>query len=145
VGGVEAPASWSGLLDLPTHGTYTLHARLSGAWTITLDGTPLLSQAADEPRRLLAVPIVVDRRALRLVEIATSAPPGDSTSAQVGLYWSWPGEGRVLQPAGGEYILPRELNALERAATTVWRRAPMLLAAALALALVLATGRRYGA
>lgn len=143
VGVVDSPASWAGLLDLPTYGTYTLHARLEGDWLVAVDGTPALKQSADEPRRLQAAPLAVGERALHLVEITTSGPNADGSPAQIGLYWTWPGEGRVLQPAGGEYVLARELNAFERTATAIWRRAALLLATALAGAMLLAgAGRR---
>jgi hypothetical protein len=138
----EGPAMRaSALLDLRPHGTYTLHGKAAeGTFEVMLDGQSVWGRQQAERRVLLGERFDVKHSGLKVMEVAFA---GEGTpGTQFRLYWSWPGEGRVLAPLGGEYVLPRELTWLERGATLLWRGRPVVLAAALALLLLLPTRRR---
>ncbi len=122
--------------DFRPHGTYTFYVKVRGAFRVSLDGKPILgSDDRDAPRRLAHASVEIAESGPRL--LAVEFDPPASGERMLNLYWTWPGEGTMLRPVGGEYTLPRELSPLERAATFVWRRKIILLAAGLAFVLLL--------
>ncbi|MBX3730033.1 MAG: hypothetical protein KF858_12675 [Candidatus Sumerlaeia bacterium] len=138
----EGPAvRASALLDLRPHGTYALNGKAAeGTFEALLDGQAVWGRQRADRRVLLGERFDVKLSGLKVMEVEFA--PDASPTAQLRLYWSWPGEGRVLAPLGGEYVLPRELTAWERGATLVWRGRLVILAAALALLLLLPVRRR---
>ncbi|MDK2971035.1 MAG: hypothetical protein PWP23_790 [Candidatus Sumerlaeota bacterium] len=126
----------SALLDLRPHGTYWLYGKAAGGtYRLAVDGSPLVEQTEALDRHIFRGVLGVKQSCLRLAEVEYD--PAGGGEHYFHLYWTWPGEGTVLQPVGGEYVLPRELTAVERAATFVWRRKGIVLAGVLALLLLL--------
>lgn len=123
------------LLDPPTHGTYTLHVKADGLYTIALDGAVVVAQSDPVPRHLAEHAWTVERPEPILAEIEFHSKPGEAGLLQ--LYWTLPGEGTVLQPLGGEYVLPRSLRPHEEGAVRIWRRRWIGLSGIVALLLLL--------
>lgn len=115
---------WKGYLDLPLDGEYGFYLKARGRYRIAVAGKVMFANAdAEKPQHL-------DSGTLRLtpglypVEIVLE--PATDQSARMNLYWKWPGEGRLLEPVSGEYLLPREPTGTENALTRLRRRAALV-------------------
>jgi hypothetical protein len=129
------PGELSGLVDLRPHGTYTLHVRASGRYRVLLDGEVLAEAATAEPPHSLSHPVGATESGERLLEIEVFAtdPPGG-----VDVFWTWPGEGRLMQPVGGAYTRPSGGEGGREWLRPLARHRIFLVAAGLALVLLLA-------
>lgn len=133
----DGPLRGRALLDLRPHGAYSLWVRADCAVLIRIDGRTLLEFPAPDARRLASASWEVAQSGPVLLEFeATPARPGGPLFLEA--YWTWPGEGLLLEPVGGEFARPREPNALQRAAGWLWHRRGPLGALALASVLLIA-------
>lgn len=135
---IDEPGQYSALLDLPLPGTYTLLAKANGLYTVRLDGRTVFENRDPIPQHLPRVSVEIAQPGLHLMEV--DFRPHDRSPGRLNLYWTWPGEGRIMEPIGGEYVLPRDLAGTERLATALWRRKGLILAGLLALVLLLLPG-----
>ncbi len=136
-----ARTSWEGVLDLPLEGKYVFSLKVRGVYGVWLDGEPLLGNSnPDEPQHLpqAAAELQPGRYPIRIV-----FEPASGGGGLFRFYWQWPGEGILLEPPDGEYLLPRDLTKVEEAATFVRRHMIQLAVLVLGCAAVLCV-RRHG-
>jgi len=132
-------ASASALLDLTDGGDYTFHLKGRGKYRIEIDGRAVAENAEDTPIHLREFKFHADGPGTHLMEVEFEPfAEGDSL---LSLFWTWPGEGRVLEPVAGPYVLASEPGAAGRVLLLLWRRGEILLAGVMALVL-LWEGRR---
>ncbi|MCB2154234.1 hypothetical protein KQI84_05060 [bacterium] len=122
-------------VNLRPHGKYTLAVKSNGLYDVQLDDETLLQQTTPGPQHMRVAPVEIDESGLRELRVAVSPQPGEPLLFR--MYWTWPGEGRVLDPLGGRYTQPRTFSGLESFAYSIARRAHLLFAAWLALVLLL--------
>lgn len=129
-----------GLFDNPLGGPTTFLVKANALYSMKVNFETVLEQREAIPQHLPRVKLPLGP-GMHLIEVDVAAKDQDP---RFHLYWTWGGEGTFLQPAGGEYILPRELTGAERFFTRIWRRRWMLAAVLLAflLLLKLAPGRQ---
>jgi hypothetical protein len=133
--------SWKGVLDLPLEGKYVFSLKVRGVYGVWLDGEPLLGNSnPEEPQHLpqAAAELKPGRHPIRIV-----FEPASGGGGLFRFYWQWPGEGILLEPPDGEYLLPRELTGVEEAATFVLRHMTQLAVLVLGCGAVLC-GLRHG-
>ncbi|MEQ8820041.1 MAG: hypothetical protein RLY93_07325 [Sumerlaeia bacterium] len=133
---LRAPANATALLDLRPHGTYTFSAKANGLYRVTIDGETIMEQQEAVPQHLAQGRYVVEESGVRLLEVDFEPIPGREAEALFNLYWTWPGEGRLLESVGGEYVYPTEPGAFAQTAAAVRRKLPIAVAFGLALLLV---------
>jgi hypothetical protein len=114
-------ARFAALLDLAPHGDYQILGRVQGVFRVTIDGEVIV-ESADEglQRHLFSSSFRQPSSGLRLLEVELTAP--EAEPGLIELYWTWPGEGVLMGPLGGEYVQPTSLTAVERLATRLWRQ-----------------------
>ncbi len=121
------------IFDATVHRDYRLQSKASGTYRLTANGDTILQGSSTAPH--LAEGVLPLAEPGPVILEAEFAPPDDGGWWHV--FWTWPGEGRLMEPLGGEYLLPRELTASERSFTFLWRRGWILLAGGMALVLML--------
>lgn len=132
--GDGAPWRLSGILDLRLPGRYTFHAKVQGECRVYLDGQPFFEFAENTPRQLRTWTLDVAEAGERLMEVEFQPHPDQP--GMLNVYWTWPGEGRLMEPVGGEYVLPSEPGPMRRALLRIGRRSEILLAGVMALVLL---------
>jgi len=129
---------WDGSLDLPLEGEYTFFVKASGVYRLEVAGKIVAeNDDAAKPQHLQRA---TARLSPGVYPIRLRVGPNAEGGALFHLYWKWPGEGRALEPFDKEYLLPRPLSALERAATKARRHSVLFLALLLGLGILMDGG-----
>ena len=122
-------------VNLRPHGNYGFSVKSNGLYDVQLDDEVLFAQNTPEPQHLRRTRVDIQESGLRELRVRAKPQPGEPLLFR--LYWTWPGEGRLLESVGGQYTQPRTLSNLEEAASALWRRGALLIAGWLALVLLL--------
>ncbi len=141
---VDEGGTWQGWFDQRFNASEAypleLAVKADALYRILVDEQVVAEQLEPRGPHIRRVPLALDRgRHLFRVEIIGHPQGGDPDFA---LYWTWPGGGQYLAPAGGEYVTPRPLTGIEEVATVIWRRIFLIIAGLLALLLLLAGYKR---
>lgn len=126
-------AKLEGWVDYPLNGPLHFAARANATYKVAVDYETVLEERKHLDQHLPRFDVNLPA-GMHFLEVEF-APKDDRPLFQ--LYWTWGGEGRYLEPVGGEYILPRPLEPVERLATAIWRRRFLIVAGILALLLLL--------
>lgn len=123
---------FAGFVDYPLNGALTLKVKANALYQVRVNTELVMERMEAIPQHLNEA--VIDLTpGLHLIEVEVFAKDDDP---RFHLYWNWGGEGRYLEAAGGEHMLPRELNSLEAMFTRIWRRKFIALAGLLAFLLL---------
>ncbi|MBI1290934.1 hypothetical protein GC173_06775 [bacterium] len=129
------PGRFEGWLDYPLDSSITLAAKADALYRVFVDGRLVMEQMEPLPRHLPRVEVPLTK-GLHLIRVEVLAK-GPNVAPVFQLYWTWPGGGLYLAPAGGEWILPAPPADFDKAITWLHRREMLLFAAVLALLLAL--------
>jgi len=118
---------FASLLDLAPHGDYQILGRVQGTFRVAIDGDVVVEGTEEGlQRHLFSGSFRQPSSGLRLLEVELTAP--EEEPGLIELYWTWPGEGVLMGPIGGEYVQPIHLTVIERLATRLWRQRWTILA-----------------
>ncbi len=134
----DQPARLTAIFDATIHRGYRLVSKASGSYRLSVDGFVVL-QGANPTPHLSEGNFQLQEPGPVLLEAEFRPPAGEGGWLQV--FWTWPGEGRSLEPVGGEYVFPRNLTIREQIFTKIWRHAWIFAAGGLALVLLFSKSR----